>query len=318
MSARGEIGLGDLIRVAGVLAPDDETARRIARLLGVGAEAVADEEEDAAGRRHEPAKVETTASITAPFAKLDEPELVTSAAAGDETVLLSRGRRADRLVTYDDAPSLPPPSRPAPRSALLPARLALFQPRWTRSLLGAALATERDEGEVDVDALVDILARRASLRELPRRPTRTLRLGAQLFVDRGDGMLPFRRDVAQILARLERLLVGALETHAFDGDPRRVIAPQPTGSVPAPLPRPGTPVIAIGDLGAGDPWRSSVAAWVAWAARVRQHGCPLVVVTPLARARWPPALARLATLVFWDRSTRSSAVHRARARRRGR
>jgi hypothetical protein len=75
-------------------------------------------------------------------------------------------------------------------------------------------------------------------------------------------------------------------------------------------------VVAIGDLGVGDPTVTTTSRWLAWAQRLQRRGCPIVLITPVARGDWPAALLRIATIIPWDRATTSSAVHRLRAGRR--
>ena len=57
-----------------------------------------------------------------------------------------------------------------------------------------------DQTEIDVDRAVRILAERRWTSDLPVRTRRTLVRGVQLLTDIGLGMVPFRRDVEQIVA----------------------------------------------------------------------------------------------------------------------
>jgi len=326
VSKRAEIGLGDLIRAVEVLAPNDVAmARKLARILQVGEDGVEgaelpidgdeklqDEVLRAIPRGRQPPPV-MWSSAPAPLPKLVAP---VDHATRDEHAWVQKPRRADSLPAYDVASTLPAPSSgsAAPKPALSPA-LSLFQPRWTRSLLTAAMATEQADGDVDLDQLVKALAGRVALRELPRQRRRTMRLGAQVLVERGDAMLPFRRDVAQILQRI-RAICGEVTVLSFRGDPDRVYRHSPRHVTAHIAPRAGTPVVAIGDLGVGDPIVTTASRWLGWAQRLHHRDCPVVIITPIARGAWPAALLRTATIIPWDRATTSSAVHRWRARRR--
>jgi hypothetical protein len=361
VSQRGEIGLGDLIRVVDRLAPDDVAlARRLARILQVGEAGAAGEADaadavyevyvaDADRSQDEPVTAPRPAARSAPVrnSAAQQQALAPGApsvdrfvdrlnidrrrvhvhwdvellapdghAANHEHTWVQRPRRADSLPAYDVARTLPAPGSvsAAPKAPLSPA-LSLFQPRWTRSLLTAALATEQADGDVDLGRLIDALARRVALRGLPRRPRRTMRLGAQVLIERGDAMLPFRRDVAQILQRIHALC-GEVTALSFRGDPDRVYRQSPRNVMAHVAPPVGTPVVALGDLGVGDPIVTTAGRWLAWAQRLHHRDCPVVIITPIARGDWPAALLRVATIIPWDRATTSSAVHRARAGRR--
>jgi MoxR-like ATPase len=326
VTGRAEIGLGDLIRVVDALAPGDVAmARRFARILQIGAddaEPEADALDDARpwyGAMSEPiapAPPVVTEPLAGPaVAAAPERSAEAGAAPREDHAWTRRPRRAGKSPAYDRAGILPgPASAPAaPPPELLAPALSLFQPRWTRSLLASAMATRQRDGDVDLDRLIDALAYRASLRELPRRPRQTMRLGAHVLVERGDAMLPFRRDVAQILQRIQRI-GGDITTLSFRGDPERVYRRSPRQLVPHVAPRAGTPVVVIGDLGVGDPAVTTAGRWLAWAQRLQRKACPVVIITPMARGDWPAALARVATIIPWDRATTSSAVHRARRR----
>jgi hypothetical protein len=77
-------------------------------------------------------------------------------------------------------------------------------------------------------------------------------------------------------------------------------------------------VLVLTDLGIQKPqfgidW-ASPAEWSQFARQVRQAQCPLTAFVPYSRTRWPRGLARLFTILTWDRFTTVSVARSAVAR----
>lgn len=205
------------------------------------------------------------------------------------------------LPSQDEGPVKPPP--------LIP----LFMPRWTRGILSAALATWTDDGLLDIEGITEILARGEDVRRLPTLPTRTLAQGVQLLLDKSQSMMPFVRDQAWLLREI-RNVVGTdkVEVLRFIGSPARGGAGRLKPHAQYQPPPAGTPVIVLSDLGicqqtlAAD-WAGE-AEWAEFAGLVRRANCPLLALVPYQAARWPRTLARLMTIVQWDRHTTTATV----------
>ena len=197
----------------------------------------------------------------------------------------------------------------------LPVPAPLFHPRWERALVSAAAASPERTGAVDVAKVVRRLARVEPVDVLPRRVRASLRLGAHVLIDVGNGMVPFVGDRHRLVETLRRV-VGADRTPVL----RFVGTPDTAGRGPRDRwarfePTPGRPVILISDLGAApSPDRASTARWVAFANRMREAGCRVVAFSPYP-ARRVPALAGRMLVVFWDGQTFPGSVAR-RARER--
>jgi 1,4-alpha-glucan branching enzyme len=204
--------------------------------------------------------------------------------------------------------SLPPPVESAghvdvrlPHRPLLPAK-------WSRAIIGAACATDVEDGGIDVEKLVEALATGAPIREIPRSRVRSLVRGMQLLVDRSTSLAPFRRDVAHLSDQL-RSVVGRdrSEVEDFDGFPAGLGEAVVPPDRPYRMPPPGTPVIVISDLGMSPapPRRrgGTAAQWTSFADKLRRRGCPLVAFAPYPLSRWPSPLLRSVKAVPWDRST---------------
>ncbi|MGH3913430.1 MAG: hypothetical protein ACRDTC_08470 [Pseudonocardiaceae bacterium] len=182
----------------------------------------------------------------------------------------------------------PPPRLTLP--ALLPLPAA-------RHILPAAVATSRSGWCLDAPAAVAALARGQILRTLPYRPMRTPRRGVQVLIDQGVGLEPFRHDVRQLVALL-RSVVGAslVKVVPFVDLPESASA-SVIGRVPYRPPDPGTPVLAVTDLGISGrvPVAASAVhrAWRGLADLLRDRDSPLIALVPYPSQRWPASRSRL-------------------------
>jgi hypothetical protein len=185
----------------------------------------------------------------------------------------------------------------------------LFFPRWTRAILSAGLATNSEIGPVDVNRVVEILARGESLKTLPLLSTPTLTRGVQLLIDRSEAMTPFIRDQV----RLHREIVATVgsdrvTTLRFVGCPIRGAGggAEPSWSSYEP-PASKAPVLLLTDLGIGRPLlnddRAGIDEWLLFIERVKKAKCPLLAFVPYAQSRWPPELASRMSIIQWDRRT---------------
>jgi hypothetical protein len=197
----------------------------------------------------------------------------------------------------------------------------LFAPRSAPAAIATAVATETDDGPIDVEAIVAALARRQPLSRLPRKRQQSLRFGVQILIDIGESMQPFLRD-EQVLANQVRRIAGVDRTSVlyFANCPVRGAGPGPrwTWRTYSP-PKSGTRVLVISDFGIGGPVlyleRSEEEEWRAFVMTVRRAGCTLIGVVPYPPRRWPHWLTNLLPSVTWDRSTTVARVSVARAGR---
>jgi hypothetical protein len=200
---------------------------------------------------------------------------------------------------YDDLP-------PAP----------LLVPQWSRAILSGMLATSR-EGEVDLERLIEVVARGRHIGALPRLPWPTLRRGAQVLIDSCIAMTPFAHDQSLMVEQI-RAVAGAdcVTVFHFRGSPTRGVVAHSAGEdlLSYAPPASGTPVLLLSDLGIARPHIAGefadVPEWIRFAERVRGAGCPLIALLPYARSLAPREFARLITLIPWDRHTSSGTVRR--------
>jgi hypothetical protein len=335
-----DVWLGDLIQAWQALGADGERARQVAALMGF---------ELPAARAETPARGQARTAAPPPRPRPAEPAEGTGRGPASTPVPRPASLRRDtpepaRQVTYrrhlrpsgvdvgvrtspgadqpDDAGTLPaePARRPAGQAAPLP--LPLLSARVTPGIVATAVATDAGDGPPDVDALTERVAQRRFGEAIPRRVRASLFRGVQLLLDRSPAMAPFERDVTE-LARLVRLVVGHdVEEVSFAGRPQDVLPGDGPRYAP---PRPGTPVLALSDVGIGRaPGQLRLdtrASWPRLASQLRHRGSELVVFVPYPRSRWP-ALGDGVRLIPWDTTTSPADVTRAVGRilggRRGR
>ena len=303
----------DLIRAVAELAPENpELAREIAVLLGL---------------RSAPARA---ARLPEPAALPPEPPADTPAAPST-TAYLAAGRRAaadvipsrlrphaaDGQATEDLQWLLEmEPLDPRPPGQVYEALAveSLFEPRWTVGIIFAALATDV-AGRPDLARAADQMARGQALDTMPLLPRPSLRRGAQVLVDLGAGMEPFRHDQESFIAALRRALgddrVEVL--HFADCPSRDVGVPGVADWTAYRAPQSGIPVVLLTDLGLG-----SAAAeahpmeWRTFLDGVHAEGSPCIAFVPYPPERVPRLLRTAALVVRWDRPTTAGWVRRRR------
>lgn len=207
---------------------------------------------------------------------------------------------------------------PALSDAQLVARprlMPLFRPQTTRTLLSTALATCRDEGDIDIARVINDASRLRPLTSIPRLAISTLRFGIQLLIDRGPAMVPFYDDQDLLLQELVNV-VGRdrVETLYFDDCPLRACGSgsRRGWSRSYEPPSEGTPSVLLTDLGIARERDLTVGAgpneWLQFAGLLRGAGCPVLAILPYAEHRWPTQLRHGFSMIPWDRSTGVSRV----------
>jgi hypothetical protein len=221
------------------------------------------------------------------------------------------------------AQMLPTPTGgpPLARDSLLPAG-------QHRAILAALCRSPAATGDIDIDTLVERIARREPVRTLPPAVAPTTRRGVQVLVDFGDGMQPFIGDQEEVVEELERIAgQDGFEILRFACTPL-----DEPGAGPGPVwtwrtyraPLAGQPVVVLSDLGAGaEPLlrRDVQRRWSVFAARLHTAGNQVVALAPVPIDRLPRDLRAALPVLTWDRTARvADAVEavRRQVRRRGR
>ncbi|QES09213.1 hypothetical protein DEJ44_28705 [Streptomyces venezuelae] len=192
---------------------------------------------------------------------------------------------------------------------------------WERGVMFAAVATTTESTVCDQPALLRKVARQEVLRSLPLRRRLTTRRGAQLLLDHGRAMAPFRDDRAW-LGELVGSVAGRdrVEVLRFRGTPGRgVVRDDPRVRAAYRPPAPGTPVVLFSDLGRMRPAFASGAVagpdeWRAFVDSVVHAGCPVVCVTPYQAADYSLALRRVVAFIPLDHRISLRHAHDATSR----
>src|SRR5260370_39634363 len=211
------IFLGDLVRALELLQPtDDFTRRAISELLGLQWEKQPDHDIEASIQSPEPAPLQPSSLPLTPIPTSPTQDYIADPVPSslerlpDETESWSIGIEALPEQTISEEVANPPLLEP------------LFVPVWARGILYAALSTRSDEGPLDVDKIVDCLARNEYIDRLPMLPWLTLRHGVQVLVDRSHAMIPFARDQIWLEREILRVVgTERVETLRFIGNPLR-------------------------------------------------------------------------------------------------
>lgn len=215
-------------------------------------------------------------------------------------------------------PQAPPPP-PEPRQTAPLLLQPLLDPLWERGILIEAVGTSSAEGDIAVFEAVEVMARGEPLHDLPREKVQSVSKGCQMLIDTGAGMRPFAHDTRQ-LAGAVRKAVGDCHTRVltFVDSPLPGVLTQAYDDEVYSPPENGALVLAVSDLCSGGPGsairQAEPADWVKVARIIRDAGGMLVVLNPYPRERWPVQVTEQVPVVYWDRSTRSADVRRARRR----
>ena len=328
------IWIGDLLLSMNALAPaDDRTVEAIAHMLGLERTAVSSAQPAPSGQEGLPAlATETALSTSAPVASSSFPVEQLPPMASP-TGLSARQEKQQTLPSSVASSSFPVERLPpiAPRTALSarrdsikqlqltaavshppPMPVPLLSPLAGRFIVQELVTSSRFGPDPDIDRLVDALARREIPQPVPLQECRTLARGAQVLVDDGEGMEPFADDQQALVDLVRRLAGDALvDVRTFHE------VPDPADLVdPWDPPPPGTPVLALTDLGlAGQNERGTLSLATAWksaAATLAMRGSNLIALIPYPATRWPAQFRACMRLVLWDRSTTAAYARQAR------
>lgn len=310
------ISLGDLARAVHELGlSDPPTVKLVAGMLGFHIEAAAGEAPAVAvGDAGAGGQVGRAASPTPEAEEGGEEESRSEPLIEQKVIPVELTfTKAEKEELIPEVEVTPFPPQGPDIDVTLPPLDPLFAPQWTRGILSAALATNEDEGVLDVERVAEMLANCETVERLPTVSARTMRRGMHLLLDIGQAMMPFERDQLWLAQEIRRV-VGESHVEAFNfaGSPLRGAGARPRPWPQYCPPLPGTPIVLLTDLGicrlARSGERADEAEWAEFCDGMRRACCPLIALVPYKLSRWPRSLARRMTIVQWDRGTTAATV----------
>jgi type VI secretion system protein ImpC len=211
------------------------------------------------------------------------------------------------------------PLVPLPQTVANPFRryhTPLFDPRWQRAILTRIASITLPLGVVDMEDVINRIARGEPMQAVPRRPIATVARGLQLLVDQRSSLEPFRADVSELVRGVVRVVgTGGVAVRTFRGLPDWSCSDGLEAANYA-LPAPGVPVMIVTDLGLVPQQRhdirATVAEWRWFLARLRRARHRCVVVVPRSEAEIPRTLQGVAQVVPWSRRTLVSRLDESR------
>jgi hypothetical protein len=290
------VGIADVVRAATALRPNRAALAALVEMCGM---ALLRESQD---ERSGPPAVTEDVDLDEPAD--DQPPV--SVVPSDQSLPASVRRlqpvRQRRPQTATTDPLARAAAQPAPPATVFEGLLTM---RDGAELLRLATSVPMATDEIDIELVAHDLAYARPLTKLPRLYVPSLAFGAQVLADVGRPMQPFFEDQDELLGRFVRNMRDRVDILYYADDPERGAGSERRkGSwKPYAPPLPGTPVIALTDLGCGFPERANATrAWLRLAARLRRQHSRAVVFAPVRLTRIPPELRRVTELVSWDRS----------------
>ncbi|MCP4934075.1 MAG: hypothetical protein GY927_07670 [bacterium] len=312
--ARGEIHLSELIRALKELPwRNADQLNAIAASLGFGIPPDQPEEQTPAiyDRSRYPSRPE------APSTKRHQPKFSAPTAAEPPVELPKRmipsqlnklGRQAPaapeepdwldddfRILNTEEAPTL--------------YRQPLFGDNTSRGIFTAALATQRQGQEVDVDALIDRIVRGQRIDRLAYLPTATLELGCQLLLDYSDTMIPYWEDLNGLIEQVSVLLGSAnVEIFNFSSNPSQARRWATDNAWQDWAPQ-GCPVLGATDFGIqGQNQAATGEEWKKFIRSCCDAKVPLLLLIPWPRKHWPSDLGAYPELIHWSPHTTAGMI----------
>jgi hypothetical protein len=179
-----------------------------------------------------------------------------------------------------------------------------------------AIARVQTEGSIDMVAMIRLAAARRPIVRPPRHRRWSVGRGVQVQVQRGAAMEPFLGDSRQLTDALRSIASRhSVAILGFELNPMHVTSPlsvlgdEDSRDVAELLPRSGTPLLIVTDLGIGvarhGPFPVRPEAWLRHHAAARRAGCWPIYLVPYPVDRWPSDLRQLPA-VYWHDDLRTS------------
>ncbi|MFT5324875.1 MAG: sulfatase activating formylglycine-generating enzyme [Planctomycetaceae bacterium] len=203
----------------------------------------------------------------------------------------------------------PPPAPPDDGDGQDEVTLARFDPLATMAEVLTRLRQVADltrpGSRVDVDRLVFEISRGRQLTEIPRLNRRSWGQGLHIVIDLARRLVPYRRDQKMIGRAMKRLLPkgGGTVSVLREGCDTPIIEWPGDQAGQELHPPPGSIVLVLSDLGTQQQSNSRAAEdrWTRIGRKLRDRECAALAMVPCRPDAVPPRLARLWTLIPWER-----------------
>ncbi len=181
--------------------------------------------------------------------------------------------------------------------------------------LRAGLTRQGRGARVDVKRLVQRVAKRQLVRQIPRKAMRRWGNSVVIAVDYSERLTPYRDDQHSVCRHLRRLIPENALRIATVSDPEDGLM---LWSGPRVLhtPDPGSVVLVLGDLGTLDTRGSALERrWLAWGRFARDNGSHLVALTPCGEAEVAEPLRRVFSVHPWQKAIGGETTSQQQQRR---
>jgi hypothetical protein len=311
VSLPSSVGIGDLLRAFTLIKPADAVERQeIATLLGFTHAGPATIAAQVSEERPEPDGVSAHSDTsqeppeTEPQPPLHGQTDVREVGAGPSEVPYLTPLETAVPVRPNWLDGIQPLAQEKRGADSTVRHLPLFHANLARSVLLDTVRTVIDGNELDIEHVIQTLARAGGVSRLPRIMQRSLVRGVQLLVDYGEGMDPFARDADDLALRIE-LLFGdeRVQRLAFQGSPALGVGTGPVWTWgPYVPPSRGVPVVGLTDLGIGGRLATPhIDFWSDLAGLLARRGSQVVLFVPYLRSRWPKGIPASVRMIVWDR-----------------
>jgi len=195
-----------------------------------------------------------------------------------------------------------------------PHRQSLLADNTSRGVLTAALATQREGDEIDIQSLIKHAVTGHLPQKLPRLSAGTLEQGCQLLLHYSNDMVPYWEDL-NALAHQVQQSIGAtqVELYEFVDEPQEAKRWLPPKQLDEWQPKKGKPLMVATDLGIGEQisTKALMDVWHPFIRQCEKVGAPLMLLIPWQRRYWPEQhLGSFPTLIHWHPCTSAAMIHR--------
>ncbi len=310
---KNQINLGDLIRGLKYLSPkNDKTVQEIVTVLGF---ALSKNLSDKSLVDRQPAAYTDFTSIPT-----DRLNFYKEPSQQEKPIIIKPEQEYLDFTITDLTPneeSKQPPewvikAEPFDKEVLIRRNKAikepLFDPQTITATLTEAISYQSFRGEVNIEKLVEKVAKMEPILFIPKVKTFVLAPPIQLLIDKSEAMMPFGADQEQLLIELLHIIgTDKVEILWFEKSPLYAYKNFDDELSTYKLPPEKTVVLLLTDLGIGHPSlsikRATLDEWDEFIQTIKHNGSYPVAIVPYHPNRCPTILQKEIKIIHWDRKT---------------